>query len=1332
MPGETSPQATGGSTATGDDSSGVFQLNAMVPTFDPAVDDVHVWSGKVELLLTVWPKTRITELATRLILGCKGSVFMKLQLHRDAICINDPKGIRKLVELVGGSWGQIPLEKKFELAEKALYKCIQKSDESSDSYLTRCDVVWTELLARNMKLGELQAYIMLRGSRLSAEDKKRVLVDSGAESGGNLEMDKVTAAVRMLGAGFFQEMTGNRKDKSLKVYDTNAFVMDDVEDMGENDTFMVTEDGWDDDYVDSLAAEHDDDASLVVQFEDAVMETIANDQELSTFFSTYQDARRRLAEKNRVRGFWPVRKSGEKGKKGGKGKSKGKGQSLASRIANSYCRICFKRGHWKDECPNNPKSMSSGSTGFNSAAPSVAPTSFVTASDMPSEIAHLPFEFSAPKPDLIIAEAYFGYGSKPEKPQGKNDRPVEVFNRFALNLKHRLRQTRTPERMTIDSKPRKYEFDCQSPQETQPLKTTEEVEQHHSYFASSGTVGVVDLGASQTVIGSQQIPELLQKLPAGVKDRVKRTDCNLVFRFGNHQTLNSKHALLLPVLDSWFRIAIVNGNTPFLLSSEFLRKTLKAVIDTEQGTIWSKTLNRSLDVDVNSKNLFLMDISQLWSDTKGCAQPVLASQVQSAEALNHAFSGEKLNAPGLSFQSASSAGEPTPSVSPKDCCIDKSKEIPSLIVKETPPLMKTVSKVKCGPSQIDRDHSSPRDLPVTNGERVATSEELLPRRPEGPGGERAGSHSMDVTERSETRKDCFWEGQEGNALHRSISGSLVDGLVCSKLRDLPEASSSQICEVCGADPERRDGQRREGQEEVTTFSDGTQGKDDCSQIKGQRDFEQDRRDRFLDTGGSCRFRARSGLCGGSPRGGSVHHESRESTSECPAVRLGTGHARSDLTPEAIPGKARALGHHNGPVDCPGQSQSTEHTEIDEDFEFLTEHSFQSFDKQVRKLIKKLELELSQVIDQEALFPKRMSRLDMLEVMCSERSEITGQTLHLGGKASRFGLSEGNLQEESSRRKLFQTMVRQKPQNLWYSPICAPWCAWSRFNCQRSLETSEKIMNDRWDNLWQLALAVVMFRFQSCSGRHFHLEQPFGSSMLLVPCVHEIIQHSSKCCFDMCRLGSLSNPITLQPIRKRLVVLTTSRALHQFLDGKLCDRDHFHQHIAGSIRTTEGIKPLSQYTENYPRKFARQVVKVLLNEKVWEQPLYAVEEETHPTKRRRLGTKMSPSEIAQKFPSVNWSTALRLADSAAPRVGLKVIEEGQLIDVIQALCPLHCIKHIVLCRGTDRYIGPSKTMHPGEAPLRKRACIRRRFEDIQIDEEWEPGNGYHKGDFGERE
>ena len=191
--------------------------------------------------------------------------------------------------------------------------------------------------------------------------------------------------------------------------------------------------------------------------------------------------------------------------------------------------------------------------------------------------------------------------------------------------------------------PRKSVDDCQSHPRNAPIHDNPQIEHHESYFASSGTVGVVDLGASQTVIGSQQVPELLQRLPSFVRDRVKRTSCNLVFRFGNHQTLNSRHAILLPILDTWFRIAIVDGNTPFLLSSEFLRKTLKAIIDTEEGTIWSKTLQRSLSVEVNSKNLFLMDITQLWSETEGHAQPVLSSQVQSAEALNHATEGENFD-----------------------------------------------------------------------------------------------------------------------------------------------------------------------------------------------------------------------------------------------------------------------------------------------------------------------------------------------------------------------------------------------------------------------------------------------------------------------------------------------------------------------------------------------------------------------------------------------------------------------------------------------------------------------------------------------------------------
>lgn len=81
-----------------------------------------------------------------------------------------------------------------------------------------------------MKLEELQAFIMLRGSRMTAEDKKRVIVDSGGETSGVLQMSKVTSAVRMLGSGFFQDMTGQKRERSQKIYDQSAFAAGEFED----------------------------------------------------------------------------------------------------------------------------------------------------------------------------------------------------------------------------------------------------------------------------------------------------------------------------------------------------------------------------------------------------------------------------------------------------------------------------------------------------------------------------------------------------------------------------------------------------------------------------------------------------------------------------------------------------------------------------------------------------------------------------------------------------------------------------------------------------------------------------------------------------------------------------------------------------------------------------------------------------------------------------------------------------------------------------------------------------------------------------------------------
>ena len=146
-----------GASSTGAETASMVpnQIAALVPTFDPAKDDLQVYSQKVMLLLDAWPAGKHTELTTRLILNCSGSAFMKLQLHQSELMENERKSVKRWVEILGGHWGQIGLEKRYEHAERALYRCVQKTDESADSFLARADIMWTELNSKNMKLSDL-------------------------------------------------------------------------------------------------------------------------------------------------------------------------------------------------------------------------------------------------------------------------------------------------------------------------------------------------------------------------------------------------------------------------------------------------------------------------------------------------------------------------------------------------------------------------------------------------------------------------------------------------------------------------------------------------------------------------------------------------------------------------------------------------------------------------------------------------------------------------------------------------------------------------------------------------------------------------------------------------------------------------------------------------------------------------------------------------------------------------------------------------------------------------------------------------------------------------
>ena len=88
------------------------QLAYLVPTFDPSKDDLQVYQQKVQLVHSVWPKNKVAELITRLILGTTGSAFAKLQLHQEELCVNDEKGVKKLIESAGGPLGKVGVRKE--------------------------------------------------------------------------------------------------------------------------------------------------------------------------------------------------------------------------------------------------------------------------------------------------------------------------------------------------------------------------------------------------------------------------------------------------------------------------------------------------------------------------------------------------------------------------------------------------------------------------------------------------------------------------------------------------------------------------------------------------------------------------------------------------------------------------------------------------------------------------------------------------------------------------------------------------------------------------------------------------------------------------------------------------------------------------------------------------------------------------------------------------------------------------------------------------------------------------------------------------------------------
>ena len=218
----------------------------------------------------------------------------------------------------------------------------------------------------------------------------------------------------------------------------------------------------------------------------------------------------------------------------------------------------------------------------------------------------------------------------------------------------------------------------------------------------------------------------------------------------------------------------------------------------------------------------------------------------------------------------------------------------------------------------------------------------------------------------------------------------------------------------------------------------------------------------------------------------------------------------------------------------------------------------------RKMFNKMVLQISNELEQVMLADHHGgSKIDVLEVFCGPSSQLTHQCQQMGHRAMRFGLAEGDLQTSEGRQRLFHVLVKHKPKHVWFSPKCGPWSSWSNLNGSKSLEAWDELQNNRLQHIDQIALGIVIMRYQRSQGNHFHWEQPQNSHMFKLPYMQEIRQMLLALEVDLCTAGDLRDPDTQNHMRKALTIMTSSQSLCEELRGLKCRGSHAHQQIAGS-------------------------------------------------------------------------------------------------------------------------------------------------------------------------
>ena len=219
------------------------------------------------------------------------------------------------------------------------------------------------------------------------------------------------------------------------------------------------------------------------------------------------------------------------------------------------------------------------------------------------------------------------------------------------------------------------------------------------------------------------------------------------------------------------------------------------------------------------------------------------------------------------------------------------------------------------------------------------------------------------------------------------------------------------------------------------------------------------------------------------------------------------------------------------------------------------------------------------------------RIFLLEVYANQHSPLTEAVQRMGLKALRFTKEDGDLATFAGRQRLWDVIEKYQPEHIWMAPECGPWGGWNHLNKFKSVQLYDAIQAKQDSQLPHVRLCAKICRFQVRNGRHFHLEQPAGSGLPHLKIFESLRQETATARFDMCRFG-LRIPKTNKYLRKRSVLLTSSKQMFHAVHDQRCTNQHDHQNIEGSISINGNRQRLTSFCATYRRGFADMMARNL--------------------------------------------------------------------------------------------------------------------------------------------